>query len=91
MLENQLAPAPTVEDEAETQAPKRAWLAAKFGKRQLPLEVCKSAAGFYLGTTLEGEPFTANPPSIGRSANRPPPPCSRRPSGRNGLPFSARR
>ena len=58
MLETQLAPAPTVEDEAESQAPKHAWLASKFGKRELPLEVCKSAAGFYLGTTLEGQPFT---------------------------------
>jgi hypothetical protein len=35
------------------------WLAQEFGKRQLPLEVCKSAAGFYLGTLGEnGEPFS---------------------------------
>jgi hypothetical protein len=35
------------------------WLAAEFGKRQLPLEVCKSAAGFYVGTREEdGEPFS---------------------------------
>lgn len=34
-------------------------LAAEFGKRRLPLEVCKSAAGFYLGTREEnGAPFS---------------------------------
>ena len=35
------------------------WLALTFGKRLLPLEVCESAAGFYLGTRSEnGEPFS---------------------------------
>ena len=35
------------------------WLAEHFGKRRLPLEVCASNAGFYLGTTEEnGEPFS---------------------------------
>jgi hypothetical protein len=34
-------------------------LAAEFGGRQLPLQVCKSAAGFYVGTREEnGEPFS---------------------------------
>jgi hypothetical protein len=34
------------------------FLAEKFGEK-LPLEVCKSGAGFYLGTkTAEGEPNT---------------------------------
>ncbi len=34
------------------------WLAAKFGKRQLPLQVCQSAAGFYLGTKEKDQPFS---------------------------------
>lgn len=35
------------------------WLAEQFGKRRLPLEVCTSQAGFYLGTRSEnGEPFS---------------------------------
>jgi hypothetical protein len=35
------------------------WLAETFGKRQLPLEICVSEAGFYLGTRDEhGEPFS---------------------------------
>jgi hypothetical protein len=35
------------------------WLAAEFGKRQLPLQVCRSANGFYLGTREEdGTPFS---------------------------------
>ena len=35
------------------------WLAAEFGNRQLALQVCRSAGGFYLGTREEnGEPFT---------------------------------
>jgi hypothetical protein len=34
-------------------------LAAEFGGRRLPLQVCRSAAGFYLGTREEnGELFT---------------------------------
>jgi hypothetical protein len=34
-------------------------LAAEFGGRQLPLQVRKSAAGFYVGTREEnGEPFS---------------------------------
>jgi hypothetical protein len=34
------------------------WLATEFGKRWLPLEVCESKAGFYLGTKEKGEPFS---------------------------------
>jgi hypothetical protein len=34
------------------------WLAEKFGKRQLPLQICESAAGFYVGTRHENQPFT---------------------------------
>lgn len=35
------------------------WLAETFGKRQLPVEVCASEAGFYLGTRDgNGEPFS---------------------------------
>jgi hypothetical protein len=38
------------------------WLAAKFEKRQLPLEVCKGPASwpkrYYLGTREEGVPVT---------------------------------
>jgi len=34
------------------------WLAAEFGKRRLPLQVCQSAAGFYLGTKEENQPFS---------------------------------
>jgi hypothetical protein len=38
------------------------WLAAKFGKRQLPLEVCKGPASwslrYYLGTREDGERVT---------------------------------
>jgi hypothetical protein len=34
------------------------WLAAEFGKRQLPLQVCQSAGGFYLGTKEKGRPFS---------------------------------
>lgn len=38
---------------------KYGFLAEKFGGEQLPLEVCQSVAGFYLGTrTPEGEPNT---------------------------------
>jgi hypothetical protein len=34
-------------------------LAETFGKRQLPVDVCVSEAGFYLGTRDEnGEPFS---------------------------------
>ena len=33
-------------------------LAAEFGKRQLPLQVCRSAAGFYLGTKENDQPFS---------------------------------
>jgi hypothetical protein len=34
-------------------------LAAEFGGRRLALQVCRSAAGFYLGTLREnGEPFS---------------------------------
>jgi hypothetical protein len=33
------------------------WLAKQCGNQELPLQVCRSAAGFYLGTlTPEGEP-----------------------------------
>jgi hypothetical protein len=35
------------------------WAAAEFAGRRLPLQVCESAEGFYLGTREEnGEPFT---------------------------------
>jgi hypothetical protein len=34
------------------------WLAEEFGKRRLPLQVCESAAGFYLGTMDEDEPYS---------------------------------
>jgi hypothetical protein len=38
------------------------WLAAKFSKRQLPLEVCGGPASYplryYLGTQEDGMPFT---------------------------------
>ncbi len=34
------------------------WLAAELGKRRLPLQVCQSAAGFYLGTKEENQPFS---------------------------------
>jgi hypothetical protein len=34
------------------------WLAEEFGKRRLPLQVCKSVAGFYLGTMDEGVPYS---------------------------------
>jgi hypothetical protein len=34
-------------------------LAATFGKRRLPVEICESRAGFYLGTKDEdGSPFS---------------------------------
>jgi hypothetical protein len=33
-------------------------LAVEFGQRLLPLEVCRSAAGFYLGTREDGTPFS---------------------------------
>ena len=43
---------------AETKLPPRGKLAAEAGK-VFALEVCKSAAGYYLGTVNEdGEPFT---------------------------------
>lgn len=32
-------------------------LAIEFGKRWLPLEVCRSNAGYYIGTMLNGVPF----------------------------------
>jgi hypothetical protein len=35
------------------------WLAKKYGNQELPLQVCPSAAGFYLGTlTPKGEPYS---------------------------------
>jgi hypothetical protein len=34
------------------------WLAKEFGSRELPLKVCESAAGLYLGTEDKGEPYT---------------------------------
>lgn len=34
------------------------WLAAELGKRRLPLQVCESAQGFYLGTKCKGQPFS---------------------------------
>jgi hypothetical protein len=35
------------------------WLAIEFGKRLLPLQVCRSARGFYVGTREENsEPFS---------------------------------
>lgn len=38
---------------------KHGFLAEEFGGEKLPLQVCKSGAGFYLGTTTaEGEPNT---------------------------------
>jgi hypothetical protein len=42
-------------------------LAAAFGKRQLPLEVCRSAAGFYLGTREDGVPFSRESEEYWRS------------------------
>lgn len=33
-------------------------IAKDFGKRQLPLEVLQSRAGFYIGTQFEGGPFS---------------------------------
>jgi hypothetical protein len=33
-------------------------LAAEFGKRRLPLEVCQSPAGFYIGTKEKNQPFS---------------------------------
>lgn len=42
----------------DSRIPSRGKLAAEAGK-VFPLEVCKSAAGYYLGTlNEEGEPFT---------------------------------
>jgi hypothetical protein len=35
------------------------WLAAEFAGRQLPVQVCRSASGFYIGTREEnGEPVS---------------------------------
>ena len=33
-------------------------LASRCLHREVQLEICRSAAGFYLGTLLEGEPYT---------------------------------
>lgn len=34
------------------------YLARKFGHMNLPLQVCSSAAGFYIGTLEDGFPFS---------------------------------
>jgi hypothetical protein len=42
-------------------------LAAEFGKRVLPLQVCRSAAGFYVGTREGGAPFSRESEEYWRS------------------------
>jgi hypothetical protein len=37
---------------------KKGFLARTYGGEDLPLEVCESAAGYYIGTKQDGEPFT---------------------------------
>lgn len=37
---------------------KNGYIALQFGNATLPVVVLKSAAGFYLGTTQNGVPFT---------------------------------
>jgi hypothetical protein len=34
------------------------FVAHQFGKRELPIQVCESGAGFYLGTLVNGSPFS---------------------------------
>ena len=41
------------------------WLAAEFGKRLLPLQVCQNAAGFYLGTKEKNQPFSRESANLG--------------------------
>jgi hypothetical protein len=34
------------------------FVAHQYGKKLLPLQVCKSAAGYFIGTLDEGSPFS---------------------------------
>ncbi len=34
------------------------FVAHQYGKQKLPLQVCKSAAGYYIGTLQNGMPFS---------------------------------
>lgn len=48
--------------------PVHGFLARQFGGVDLPLQVCRSAAGYYLGTlTEEGEPYSRESEEYWRS------------------------